>query len=109
MFRSKRLLLWSVPGVLLLAVLLYQLPFVKSRVDWRYEVWSTYLQNVVDPVGKMPTPVPSTPFATFTPRPPTATPASTDASTVAPTATPVPLPAQAFLPSPKYELQGINN
>src|SRR5512135_13138 len=100
MFRSKRVLLWGVAGCVLLGAILYQLPFVKSRVDWRYEVWSTYLQNVVDPVGKMPTPVPSTPFATFTPPPPTATLASTEA----PTATPTPLPSKAILPSPKYEL-----
>ncbi|HEX8993001.1 MAG TPA: C39 family peptidase [Anaerolineales bacterium] len=105
MFRSKRVLLWGLAGCAVLGVILYQLPFVKSRVDWRYEVWSTYLQNVVDPVGKMPTPVASTPFATFTPRPPTATPAATEA----PTATATPLPAKAILPSPKYELQGINN
>ncbi len=105
MFRSKRLLLWSVPSLLLLGVVMYQLPFVKSCVDWRYEVWSTYLKNAVDPVGPLPTPLPSTPFATFTPIPPTATTAATEA----PTSTPVPLPPQAALPSPKYELQGINN
>ncbi len=108
MFRSKRLLLWSVPGVLLLAVLAYQIPSVKSRVDWRYEVWSTYLRNAIDPIGKMPTPVPSTPFATFTPAPPTLTPTASTV-TAAPTPTPVPLPPQAILPSPQYELQGINN
>jgi tetratricopeptide (TPR) repeat protein len=108
MIRSKRLLLWSVPAILLLAVLIYQLPFVKSRVDWRYEVWSTYLMNAVDPVGQMPTPVPSTPFATFTPAPPTLTPTA-PSTTVPPTPTPTPLPPQAALPSPQYELQGINN
>ena len=73
MFRSNRLMLLSLAGLFLLGVAVYQFPFVKSRVDWRYEVWSTYLKNAVDPVGKMPTPVPSTPFATFTPLPPTPT------------------------------------
>ena len=105
MFRSKRLLLWSMAGIFLLGAVAYQLPFVKSRVDWRYEVWSTYLKNVVDPVGQMPTPIPSTPFATFTPMPPTAT----LVDTPTPSPTPVPLPAQAILPSPPYEVQGINN
>jgi tetratricopeptide (TPR) repeat protein len=53
----------------------------------------------------MPTPLPSTPFATFTPEPPTPTPLATEQ----PTATQSPLPLQVSLPLPKYELQGINN
>ncbi len=105
MLRSYRLILLGAAGFVLLGVLIYQLPPVKSRVEWRYEVWSTYLKNSIDPVGKMPTPIPSTPFVTFTPLPPTVTPMATEA----PTATPIPLPPQAALPSPKYEQQGINN
>ena len=89
----------------LVAVGLYQIPGIRSRLDWRYEVWSTYAKNAVDPVGPRPTPVPSTPFATFTPLPPTPTSAATQ--TPAPMA--VPLPAQVSLPSPEYEKQGINN
>ncbi len=108
MFRSNRLILLGLAGMLLLGVAVFQVPAVKSRVQWRYEVWSTYLQNVVDPLGKMPTPIPSTPFATLTPLPPTSTAMSSEA-TEAPTATPVPLPSQAALPSPAYERQGINN
>ncbi len=99
MFHSKRWLIWSLAGCLLAAIAVFQLPFVKSRLQWRYEVWSTYLQNMVNPVDKMPTPLPSTPFATFTPLPPTATVAATEL----PTATATPLPAQAILPRPKYE------
>ena len=105
MSRSPRLILLGMAGLLLLAAVIYQLPPVKSRVEWRYEVWSTYLKNAVDPVGKMPTPIPSTPFATFTPLPPTPTVLATES----PTATPLPLPAEAVLPSPQYEQQGINN
>jgi tetratricopeptide (TPR) repeat protein len=92
-------------GLILLAVLVYQTPYVKSVVSWRIEVWSTYFKNLVDPVGKMPTPLPSTPFATFTPEPPTPTLLATEQ----PTATPPPLPTQVSLPLPKYEVQGINN
>lgn len=92
-------------GFLLFAILIFQIPAVNSRLEWRYEVWSTYLQNMLDPVGKMPTPMASTPFATFTPRPPTSTPLATEP----PTATLPPLPAQVSLPSPQYERQGINN
>ena len=53
----------------------------------------------------MPTPLPSTPFATFTPQPLTQTPLATEQ----PTATLPPLPTQVSLPLPKYEVQGINN
>ncbi|HVN15956.1 MAG TPA: C39 family peptidase, partial [Anaerolineales bacterium] len=88
---------------LLFAILIFQIPAVNSRLEWRYEVWSTYLQNMMDPVGKMPTPLPSTPFATFTHQPPTSTPLATELPTSNP------LPAQISLPSPQYEQQGINN
>ncbi|RJP53101.1 MAG: hypothetical protein C4586_02035, partial [Anaerolineaceae bacterium] len=105
MSKRIKIIVFGLAGLLLLAVALYQIPHVKSVLSWRIEVWSTYFKNIVDPVGKMPTPVPSTPFATFTPEPPTPTPRAT----VQLTATLPPLPAQVSLPSPKYEVQGINN
>jgi len=105
MSRNVKNVFIGLVGFILLALLIYQIPYVKSAVSWRIEVWSTYFKNTVDPVGAMPTPLPSTPFATFTPEPPTPTPLATEL----PTFTPVPLPAQVSLPSPKYEVQGINN
>src|SRR5690349_9727598 len=105
MSRSVKNIFIGLAGFILLALLTYQIPYVKSVVSWRIEVWSTYFKNTVDPVGAMPTPLPSTPFATFTPEPPT----PTSIATEQPAATPLPLPAQVSLPSPKYELQGINN
>lgn len=105
MSKRIRYILVGLASLLVLAVLIYQIPAVRSRLEWRYEVWSTYFKNTVDPVGKMPTPLPSTPFATFTPEPPTPTPLATEQ----PTATQSPLPLQVSLPLPKYELQGINN
>ena len=108
MFLRKRLVLIGAAALCVAGVLAYQIPSIRGRVQWRYEVWSTYVQNVFEPVGPMPTPVPSTPFATFTPLPPTPTAAAVDTAVPA-TATAVPLPAQASLPSPTYERQGINN
>lgn len=105
MSKSIRNILFGLAGLILLAVLAYQIPAVQSRAAWRYEVWSTYFKNTVDPVGKIPTPQPSTPFATFTPEPATPTPIATQQ----PTATLPPLPTQVSLPLPKYEAQGINN
>lgn len=91
----------------LLAFLLYQIPAIQSRLEWRYEVWSTYFQNLVNPVGKLPTPMPSTPFATFTLQP--STPTQIAAETLTPTPTLPALPTQVSLPTSKYEVQGINN
>jgi tetratricopeptide (TPR) repeat protein len=121
MFRKK--IIFAVAGLLILIALaaaIYQIPAIKNRLDWRLIVWSTYVHNTIDPVGKMPTPVPSTPFATFTPLAPTPTALATNAlatnasatntsGTSVPSATPPPLPLQVFLPSPQYESQGINN
>jgi tetratricopeptide (TPR) repeat protein len=100
-----RTILIGLSGLILSAVLIYQIPYVKAVVSWRMAVWSTYIKNTVDPVGNMPTPLPSTPFVTFTPEPPTAT----LLATVQPTATLPPLPAQISLSLPQYEIQGINN
>jgi len=100
-------ILLGLAGLLLGSMLVYQIPAVQSRLAWRFEVWSTYFQNAVDPVGKMPTPLPSTPFATFTPESPTPTTLATQPFTSTPT--PLPPPPQAALPAPNYELQGINN
>ena len=105
MLKHARTILLGLAGLLVIGGLVYQFPAIQSRLEWRFEVWSTYLHNVVYPVGKMPTLLPSTPFATFTPNPPTSTPLAT----LPPTPTLLPLPPQASLPAPKYELQGINN
>lgn len=105
MNKSIRNILVALAGFILLAVLIYQIPSIKSRLEWRFEVWSTYFENTVNPVKPLSTPIPSTPFATFTPEPPTATPLAT----IAPTSTLPPLPKQVSLPLPQYEQQGINN
>ncbi len=110
MFRIRpRYIALLLAGACLVAVLIVQIPAIRSRLSWRYEVWSTYVKNVVDPVGPMPTPVPSTPFSTFTPLAPKSTVATRTPLAALPTATALPLPAQVSLPSPKYERQGINN
>lgn len=105
---SRRVKFFLIPfaGLFLLGILLFQIPSIRSRVIWRYEVWTTRLKNTLDPVV-IPTPIPSTPFATFTPPPPTPTRVAVESSTPTPTA--VPLPPQAFIKSPAFEKQGINN
>jgi hypothetical protein len=112
---SKRNTLLTVGGgFLLLAVLLYQVPAVNSRLAWRFEVARTYARNVLNPVGDVPTAIPSTPQPTSTASP-TAE-ATPTVETILPVetivpATPtfVPPPPQARLTSPPYEKQIPNN
>lgn len=106
MSKRSKIILISLAGIFLLGIALFQIPSIQSRLLWRYEVWTTRLKNTIDPVV-IPTPIPSTPFATFTPLPPTPTAAATQPAT--PTLTAVPLPPQVWLTSPKYEQQDYNN
>src|SRR5512147_392186 len=105
----KRNILLIIGGVIVLAVLLFQIPAINNRVDWRYEVAKTYVKNVLHPVGNVPTAIPN-PTGTKNPITPTTTPTNVVVATPIPaTATLPPLPAQAFLPSPAYEKQTPNN
>lgn len=102
-------ILIALGGVILLAMLTYQIPAVKSRLGWRIEVFQIYVKNVIDPVGPVPTALP------VTLQPSTPTPARTQTAVaqlpppVTPTATFPPLPAQVSMKSPPYEKQTPNN
>lgn len=102
--------------VALLGVLLYQVPAVKSRLSWRLDIAETYLRNLVNPVGQMPTPLPQ-PVAAVTLSPtdlPTPLPSEesiTPTPDHTPTQTPRPtaLPQSINLGSPPWEKQTPNN
>lgn len=110
---SKRIrnILIGLAGLLLLAVLVYQIPYVKSVLSWRIEKFTIYTKNVFNPVGSVPTALP------VTPRPVTPTADATAISapvidltpSVTPAATFAPLPAQASIASPPFEYQTPNN
>lgn len=105
---SRRNLILGAALVLAIGgLLILQIPAIKSRVEWRLEVWGTYLRNTIDPAGPIPTPVPVTPILTAVPRSPT--PTVQVAVQITPTATQETLPAQVALVAPEYERQGINN
>lgn len=109
MSKRTRNILFVVAGMILLAVLAYQIPFVKSRLSWRMEVFQIYVKNSINPPGPVPTALP------VTPQPATPTMAQTSAPVVqltpsiTPTATFPPLPAQFAMTSPPYEKQTPNN
>lgn len=106
MSSKVRNILIGLAGLLLLAVLVYQIPAVRSRLDWRLEVFQIYVRNVIDPVGPVPTALPVTPVPTT---PPTGTAVAQTLPTLTPTATFAPLPAQVTIKSPRYEKQTPNN
>ena len=108
---SKRNILFIAAGLLLLAILILQIPAINDRVAWRYEVAKTYVRNVLNPVGAVPTAIPN-PTSTISPTSPTApvTPTSIVVDTpIPPTPTLAPPPPQASLGSPPYEKQTANN
>lgn len=107
----KRSILWISTGMLVLAILLYQIPAISSLIAWRYEVAKTYARNVINPVGKVPTAV-RNPISTKAPDIPTTSPTalpSVQETAVPATSTPIRIPVQARLESPPYEKQTPNN
>lgn len=112
MSKNVRNLGLALAGLLLLAVLAYQIPFVKAAVDWRIEKFGLYVKNTIDPPGPVPTALPtSTPAASLATKAPSATPepAATATALQPPTATLAPLPAQVSLTPPAWERQSPNN
>jgi hypothetical protein len=104
-------------AVLIIGMLLYQVPAIKSRLNWQMDITVTYLRNVINPVGQMPTPLPQpvaavTAFPTPTPtNQPTVQVISTSSLGATPTETPTPtaLPHSINLGSPSWEKQTPNN
>ncbi len=98
-------------GAILLAVVLYQIPAINSRLAWRFEVGRIYAKNLIHPVGNVPTAIPNTLEPTVAVvESPTITLTPEIAETAIPaTPTLAPPPAQARLNSPPYEKQTPNN
>ena len=107
----KRRIRWVGIGILVLAILLYQIPAIGSLIAWRYEVAKTYARNVINPVGSVPTAVQNSTIIEAASAPTLSQTATYSiAETAIPaTSTSVPIPAQARLESPPYEKQSPNN
>jgi hypothetical protein len=95
-------------GALLLAVIVYQIPWVRVRVDWRLQVLQTYIGSRLNPAGALPPPQiesSAIPFADAGgANDPTSVP-----QTAIPQATPTPLPGSISLSPAAHEVQGPNN
>jgi hypothetical protein len=120
MRRRSLYLFLSIPLVVLLAVGVYFLPPVHSRLAWRVEELLIYVKGVIDPPEKIEfvtggevaaagpgTPAPAqvlitTVTATPTPGVPTETPAGTATPTPTVTLSPTPLPAALNLQGVRY-------
>ncbi|MCX8023850.1 MAG: C39 family peptidase [Thermanaerothrix sp.] len=107
---------FGIGGILILGILLgvfLVIPSFRSRLIWRYEILTTYLRGVIDPVNPLPTPRVRVMSPTPTARPSLA--ASPEPTSVSPSPTPTitpmptPLPQRIELPAPPYEKQDINN
>lgn len=104
-------------ALLIVGVLLYQVPGINTRLNWRMDIARTYIRNVINPVGQMPTPLPQPVAAvTLVPTPtpteqPTQQNIATDSPGPIPTQTPTPtaLPQSVNLGSPSWEKQTPNN
>lgn len=98
---------------LLLLVLVYQLPPVKYRLEWRFDRAEGVIRGWIQPGETLPTPQGGDQLAAIpSPLPPTATsPPSTEAvgPTTTPAPSPTPLPEQVQLPAPEWERQDWNN
>jgi tetratricopeptide (TPR) repeat protein len=104
-----RNILIGLAGATLLAILVYQIPAVKSRLDWRIDVFQIYVKNIIDPVGPVPTALPVTPQGIKPTPQPTHTAVAQTLPSVTPTVTLPPLPPQVAMSSPPYEKQTPNN
>ncbi len=107
--------LLALAGLLVFALLLYQLPPVNSRLAWRLDFAMAYVRGVVDPVGRLPTALPPPEVRVVSRAQPTAAPslAPTLVPTSGPTPTatpsPTPIPPTVSLTAPLWEKQDANN
>jgi uncharacterized protein YvpB len=92
----------GVAGILIVALLAYQSPAVKMRVNWRVDVVTTYIRSLFYS-AELPQPQVSleriTPIPTMEVPSPVTTPINT----------PDPLPVRVILNAPKYEKEVYNN
>jgi hypothetical protein len=93
----------------LLVWLIYQIPPVKFRMEWRIDEATGIVLGWLYPGDTLPTPSGVRTIIIAPTLQPSRTPAPTTQSTAAPSPTPTPLPAMVALPAPAWEKQDWNN
>ncbi len=111
--RWGKFLLIAIPVLLVVGLLVLQIPRVNRAVFWRLKILTTYVNSLINPVGKLPTPMVSNadvvateePTATVSLPTQTVDPLLTQIPTLIPTPTlqPTPFPAKVALPPPFYD------
>lgn len=102
MFFIRRYWLYILAGLIVAGLLVYQIPWVKERLDWRLDLASVFVTSRLDPVGELPPPevVSSSPTPAMI---------ATQQPSSTPQATPTAMPGSVVLPPPAHEVQGPNN
>lgn len=99
-------------GILL--TILYYIPPINERLNWRVDLASAYVRGILNPIEAVPTPLPgpgiiSTPTAApsmiVTPSPTLAE----SPTPLPPTPSPTTLPSSSLLQAPKFQQQTMNN
>lgn len=111
--RWGKLLLISIPVLMLVGFLVLQVPRVNRAVFWRLKILITYVGSIFEPVGKLPTPsvsneiMSATALPTDLPEQPTSTVESlisqTQAITPEPSSQATPLPGKASINPAPYD------
>ena len=94
-----------------LLLIIYQIPFVKFRMEWRLDAFSGIVRGWIRPDQTLPTPasVSSTSFQPLTLPTRTASSPGPAQTETTPKPSPTPLPKAASLPAPAWEKQDWNN
>lgn len=110
---GKFILFIAIPLLLIIGIVVLQIPRVNRAVFWRLKIFTTYVDSIINPVGKLPTPNVSDEMIAITDLPtdipiPQATvsePATAPTAPVfsAPTPQPTPLPAKAYITPAAYD------
>lgn len=109
---------WAIPAIIVLAIGLYYVPPIHSRLAWRVEALRTQIKYLIDPPEEAAfkpaeqtqldvalTAMMQTMQSTLTPQAPASTPTPKPGPTARPTITTTPLPAAVMLEGVNYEHQ----
>lgn len=105
----RRIWPFTLVGLLFVGFLIYQIPWVKVRVDWRLDVAQTWIGSRLNPVGALPPPQVESSALPAVAAGGANSPTQSPVPIAAPEFTPTPLPSSVMLTPAAHEVQGPNN